>query len=66
MNFTLHQIEVFGAVARHHSMTKAANELHMTQPAVSIQIKQLQEALGIPLIEVIGRQVYLTEAGRHL
>jgi DNA-binding transcriptional LysR family regulator len=66
MDFTLHQLNVFGMVARHRSMTKAAKELHMTQPAVSIQIKQLQEALGIPLIEVIGRQVYLTEAGRHL
>lgn len=66
MNFTLHQLEVFGTVARLRSMTKAANELHMTQPAVSIQIKQLQEAVGIPLIEVIGRQIYLTEAGRHL
>lgn len=66
MNFTLHQLVVFGKVAKHLSMTKAAKELHMTQPAVSIQIKQLQEALDISLIEVIGRQVYLTEAGRHL
>ncbi len=66
MRFTLHQLKVFRTVARHKSMTKAAEELHMTQPAVSIQIKQLQESLGISLIEVIGRQVYLTEAGRHL
>lgn len=66
MDFTLHQLNVFGMVARHRSMTKAAKELHMTQPAVSIQIKQLQDALEIPLIEVISRQVHLTEAGRHL
>ena len=66
MDFTLHQLKIFGMVARHRSMTKAAEELHMTQPAVSIQIKQLQETVGIPLIEVIGRQVYLTEAGRQL
>lgn len=66
MNFTLHQLQVFGAVARNLSMTKTANELNMTQPAVSIQIKQLQDALGIPLLEVIGRKIYLTEAGRHL
>ncbi|MFO8028755.1 MAG: LysR substrate-binding domain-containing protein [Cyclonatronaceae bacterium] len=66
MDFTLHQLRVFGTVARHRSMTKAAKELHMTQPAVSIQVKQLQEAIGIPLIEVIGHQIYLTEAGRHL
>lgn len=66
MNFTLHQLQVFGAVARNLSMTKTAKELNMTQPAVSIQIKQLQDALGIPLLEVIGRKIYLTEAGRHL
>ncbi|MGM0505713.1 MAG: LysR substrate-binding domain-containing protein [Bacteroidota bacterium] len=66
MNFTLHQLKVFGTVVRHRSMTKASNELHMTQPAVSIQIKQLQKAIGIPLIEVIGRRIHLTEAGRHL
>lgn len=66
MNFTLHQLEVFGKVVKHRSMTKAAKDLHMTQPAVSIQIKQLQEALDISLIEVIGRQIYLTEAGKKL
>ena len=66
MNFTLHQLIVFGAVARHRSMTKAANELHMTQPAVSIQVKQLQESVGIPLVEVMGRQLHLTDAGRAL
>lgn len=54
MKFTLHQLKVFGMVARHKSMTQAARQLHMTQPAVSIQIKQLQEAVDIPLIEVIG------------
>lgn len=66
MDFTLHQLRVFGTVARHQSMTRAARELHMTQPAVSIQVKQLQEAIGIPLIEVIGHRIHLTEAGVHL
>ena len=66
MNFTLHQLYVFGMVARHKSMTEAARRLHMTQPAVSIQIKQLQEAVGIPLIEVVGRRLHLTEAGERL
>lgn len=66
MNFTLHQLNVFGMVARHKSMTEAARQLHMTQPAVSIQIKQLQEAVDIPLIEVVGRKLYLTEAGEKL
>lgn len=66
MNFTLHQLNVFGMVARHKSMTEAARQLHMTQPAVSIQIKQLQEAVDIPLVEIVGRKLYLTEAGEKL
>ncbi|TYP92735.1 DNA-binding transcriptional regulator, LysR family [Fodinibius salinus] len=66
MKFTLHQLYVFGMVARHKSMTEAAQHLHMTQPAVSIQIKKLQEAVDIPLIEVVGRKLYLTEAGERL
>lgn len=66
MDFTLHQLRIFGTVARHRSMTKAAKELHMTQPAVSIQIKQLQQAAGIPLFEVISHRIHLTEAGRHM
>lgn len=66
MNFTLHQLRVFGMVARHKSMTEASRQLHMSQPAVSIQIKQLQESVGIPLIEVVGRKLYLTNAGERL
>jgi DNA-binding transcriptional LysR family regulator len=66
MNFTLHQLYVFGMVARFKSVTRASEELHMTQPAVSIQIKQLQNAIDVPLIEVIGRKLYLTEAGENL
>lgn len=66
MNFTLHQLQVFGMVARQKSMTEAARQLHMSQPAVSIQIKQLQESVGIPLIEVVGRKLYLTNAGERL
>jgi DNA-binding transcriptional LysR family regulator len=66
MNFTLHQLYVFGMVARLKSITRASEELHMTQPAVSIQIKQLQNAIDVPLIEIIGRKLYLTEAGEYL
>ncbi len=66
MNLTLHQLHVFGTVARLKSMTEAARRLHLTQPAVSIQIKQLQESIDIPLIEIVGRKLYLTEAGEHL
>lgn len=64
MSFTLHQLEVFAAVAEHGSMTNAAKELHMSQPAVSIQVKKLQEHFGTELVEVIGKKVYLTEAGK--
>ncbi|HKI47014.1 MAG TPA: LysR family transcriptional regulator [Balneolales bacterium] len=66
MNFTLHQLYVFGMVAKKRSITKASKELHMTQPAVSIQIKQLQDAVDLPIIEVVGRKLYLTEAGEYL
>lgn len=66
MNFTLHQLQIFEAVARKKSITKAAESLHMTQPAVSIQIKQLQKAVGIPLIKYSGRSLLLTEAGEEL
>lgn len=66
MDFTLHQLYVFGMVARFKSITRASTELHMTQPAVSIQIKKLQNAIDVPLIEIIGRKLYLTEAGEYL
>lgn len=66
MNYTLHQLKVFEAVALKKSITKAAGFLHMTQPAVSIQIKQLQQTVGTPLIEYIGKSLYLTEAGKEL
>lgn len=66
MNVTFRQLRVFTSVARHLSYTKAAQELHLTQPAVSMQIKQLEEAAGLPLFEQIGRKIYLTEAGREM
>lgn len=66
MNYTLHQLKVFAEVAKCGSITKAAESLHMTQPAVSIQMKQLQESVDIPLIEIIGKKLYLTEAGERL
>lgn len=66
MSYTLHQLRVFEAVARAGGITKAAQELHMTQPAVSIQIKQLEQHLGMELTEVIGRRTHLTEAGREV
>ncbi len=65
-NVTLRQLRVFEAVARRLSFSRAAEELHLTQPAVSMQIKQLEEAAGLPLFERIGKKVYLTEAGGEL
>jgi LysR family transcriptional regulator, low CO2-responsive transcriptional regulator len=63
---TLHQLKVFETTARHGSFTKAAEELSITQPTVSSQVKQLTQALGLPLFEQIGKQLYLTDAGREL
>lgn len=66
MNITLRQLSIFEAVARHLSFTKASEELHLTQPAVSMQIKQLEQAAGVPLFEQVGKRIYLTEAGREM
>lgn len=63
---TLHQLSVFEATARHGSFTRAAEELFITQPTVSSQIKQLTKAVGLPLFEQIGKRLYLTEAGTEL
>lgn len=66
MRVTLRQLQVFEAVARLGSFSRAAEEIHVTQPAVSKQVRQLQEEVGLPLLEQIGRQVCLTDAGREL
>lgn len=66
MNFTLHQLKVFMIVVENESITKAAEELHMTQPAVSIQLKNLQDQFDIGLTEVVGRRLYITDFGREL
>jgi len=66
MNVTFRQLRVFEAVANRLSYTQAAQELHLSQPAVSMQIKQLEENVALPLFEKLGRQIYLTEAGREM
>jgi len=66
MHITLRQIQVFEAVARHMSFTRAAEELFLTQPAVSMQVKQLEEQLGVPLFEQLGKRIFLTEAGKEV
>ncbi|HUW28192.1 MAG TPA: LysR family transcriptional regulator [Sulfuriferula sp.] len=63
---TLRQFKVFEAVARHLSFSRAAAELHLSQPAVSMQIKGLEAIVGQPLTEQLGKKIYLTEAGREV
>ena len=63
---TLKQIRIFEAAARHRHFGRAADELHLSQPAVSIQLKQLEAAIGLPLFEQIGRSMHLTGAGAEL
>ena len=66
MHLTLRQLKVFEAVTRHLNYTRAAEELHLTQPAVSMQVKQLEESLGISLFEQLGKRIHLTEAGQEV
>ena len=66
MHLTLRQLKAFGAVARHLSFTRAAEELNLSQPAVSMQVKQLEGQVGQPLFEQMGKKIYLTEAGREV
>lgn len=65
MNFTLHQLKVFLKVAERDSVTEAAGDLNLTQPAVSSQLKLLQNQVGLPLTEVIGRRIHITDTGRE-
>jgi len=62
----LPQLRLFEASARLGSFTRAAHELHMSQPAASVQIKKLTETVGVPLFEQVGKRIYLTDAGRRL
>jgi DNA-binding transcriptional LysR family regulator len=66
MYYTLHQLQIFHAIARTGSVTRAAEELHLTQPAVSIQLKNLQNQFEIPLTEVVGRKIYVTDFGKEI
>lgn len=66
MHYTLHQLEIFLTVVDLQSVTKAAEELHLTQPAISIQLKKLQDQFELPLIEVISRKVYVTDFGKDI
>lgn len=66
LNVTAQQIRIFEAVARNQSYTKAAEELHLSQPAVSIQVKRLEENNEIKLIEVVGKKLFLTRPGERM
>jgi len=66
LRFSLRQLHIFDAVARHLSYTRSAEELHLTQPAVFAQVKQIEESVGAPLLERIGKQMHLTAAGHEV
>ncbi len=63
MNYTLNQLQIFLKVVQTKSVTKAAEELYLTQPAVSIQLRNFQDQFDIPLTEVVGRKIYITDFG---
>lgn len=66
MRYTLHQLEIFHKVSELQSVTKASEELFLTQPAVSIQLKNFQNQFQIPLFEVVGRKIYITDFGKEI
>lgn len=66
MNYSLSQLQIFLKIVKTRSITKASEELFMTQPAVSIQLKNFQKQFDIPLTEIVGRQLYVTEFGLEI
>jgi DNA-binding transcriptional LysR family regulator len=66
MHLTLQQLRLFESVARNGSFTRAAEEMFLTQPAVSIQVKRLEEQVGLPLFEQVGKKIFMTAAGKAL
>ena len=66
MHLSLRQLRVFATVAHHLSYTRASEELHLSQPAVSMQVRQLEEEIGLPLFERLGKRIVLTEAGQEV
>ncbi|AXG71969.1 HTH-type transcriptional activator CmpR [Kordia sp. SMS9] len=66
MNYTLHQLKVFVEIVKKQSITKASEALFLTQPAVSIQLKKFQDQFPLPLTEVVGRKLYVTNFGKEI
>ncbi|HET8861423.1 LysR substrate-binding domain-containing protein [Marivirga sp.] len=66
MNYTIHQLQIFLKVVQKLSITKASEELFMSQPAVSIQLKNFQDQFDIPLYEIVGRKLFITDFGNEI
>lgn len=66
MNYSLHQLAIFLKIVQTRSITKTAEAMHLTQPAVSIQLKNFQSQFNIPLIEIINKRVYITDFGKDI
>ncbi len=66
MNYTLNQLQIFLKIVKTQSVTKAAEQLHLTQPAVSIQLRNFQDQFEVPLTEVIGRKIFITDFGHEI
>lgn len=66
MNYTLNQLNIFLKIVQTKSITKASEELNLTQPAVSIQLKNFQDQFDIPLTEIVGRKIYITDFGQEI
>lgn len=66
MNYTLRQLQIFYEISKNESITQTAEELHLSQPAVSIQLKNFQQQFEFPLTETIGRKLYITDFGKEI
>lgn len=66
MNYTINQLRIFLKIIETQSVTKSSEELHLTQPAVSIQMKSFQDQFEIPLIEKVGRNIFITDFGKEI
>ena len=66
MHLTLRQLQILESIARTGSFSRASEDLHLSQPAVSMQIKQLEDDLGVPLLERAGKRIFLTDVGREV
>ena len=66
MNYSLHQLAIFLKIVETKSITKTAESMHLTQPAVSIQLKNFQNQFEVPLIEVVNKRIFVTDFGKEI